>query len=56
MDGSHSRRHDRPGRGPRTTGQWAPILWIVILLVAWFVIVEWEMLPNLISATMAALP
>ena len=33
-----------------------PLVWIAVLLASWFVIVEWKMLPDMVSATMAALP
>jgi hypothetical protein len=32
------------------------VLWIAGLLATWFVIVDWNSLPDLIGATMAALP
>jgi hypothetical protein len=31
-------------------------MWIAVLLGCWFVIGEWKMLPEMVSATMAALP
>jgi hypothetical protein len=31
-------------------------LWIAVLLGCWFVIGQWSVLPDMVSATMAALP
>jgi hypothetical protein len=46
--------------GPRRSEPYhtyyGPVLWIVILLAGWFLITEWQELPELISNTMAALP
>jgi hypothetical protein len=56
MDKSHSTGSGRPRRAGRSRAQFIPVLWIAVLLGAWFVIVDWRMLPDLISATMAALP
>jgi hypothetical protein len=36
--------------------QFGPLVWIAILLASWFVIVDWRALPDLASATMAAIP
>ena len=33
-----------------------PLMWVAVLLACWFVIGEWKMLPEMVSATMAALP
>jgi hypothetical protein len=32
------------------------VVWIVLLLAFWFLIAEWKMLPEVIGATLAALP
>jgi hypothetical protein len=45
------RRH--AGRNHTAFG---PVVWIAFLLVSWFVLVEWKMLPDVVSATMGALP
>ena len=51
MDSNDSDRRRRMGR---TTLQLVPVLWIAILLVFWFVIVEWKELPDLLTSTMAS--
>ena len=56
MDKSHNPGSQRSRRAGRSHAQFIHVLWIVVLLGAWFVIVDWKMLPDLISATMAALP
>jgi hypothetical protein len=43
-------------RSARNRAHYGPVLWIVLLLAAWFVIAEWRMLPEVISKAMAALP
>jgi hypothetical protein len=53
MDRSRSTGSKRYGRGWYA---FAPVLWIAVLLGSWLIIVEWKMLPDLVSATMAALP
>jgi hypothetical protein len=50
MDRSHQK-----GR-KRGHPQFLPIVWIAVLLGFWVAVVEWQMLPDLVSATMAALP
>jgi hypothetical protein len=32
------------------------VIWIAILLASWLLIVEWKTLPELMNATMGALP
>jgi hypothetical protein len=56
MDRSHSTGSERPRRAARSYAQFIPVVWIVVLLASWFVIVDWKMLPDLVNATMAALP
>ncbi len=56
MDRSHDPGLKRPRRTRRSHAQFVPVVWIAVLLASWFVIGEWKMLPDLISATMAALP
>lgn len=54
------RSHIDDSEGPRRSGRshvhYGPVVWIVLLLACWFVIAEWQMLPEVISNTMAALP
>ena len=47
---------ERPRRLRR--GQWhlGPVVWIAVLLVSWIVIVDWRVVPELVTATMAAIP
>jgi hypothetical protein len=33
-----------------------PVIWIAILLASWLLIVEWNTLPELMNATVGALP
>ena len=56
MDRSHSSGSQPPRRAGRGHAQLIPLVWIVVLLASWFVIVDWKMLPDLISAAMGALP
>ena len=56
MDRSHSSGPQPPRRAGRGHAQLIPVVWIVVLLASWFVIVDWKMLPDLISAAMGALP
>ena len=56
MDRTHITGSDRSRRTARTYAQIVPVVWIVVLLAAWFVIVDWKVLPDLVNATMAALP
>lgn len=51
MKGSSSQR----GSGPSSV-YYGPVLSIVLLLVCWFIIGNWNQLPSLIDSTMAALP
>ena len=43
------------GSAPRGI-YYGPVVGIVVLLACWFVIAEWQVLPQVISHTMAALP
>jgi hypothetical protein len=52
MDRSHNPEPKRPNRPRRSHAQFAPVVWIAVLLASWFVIVEWKMLPDVVSATM----
>jgi len=50
-----------PARGPnrsRREGHLGagPVIWIAIMLAAWLAIAEWRTVPELVNATMAALP
>jgi len=56
MEKSHITPTDRSRRPENRYLPLIPLAWIAVLLAAWFLIVEWRMLPDLISATMAALP
>ena len=40
----------------RSYAHFGPVIWIAVLLGAWFLIGEWKMLPDMVGATMAALP
>jgi hypothetical protein len=51
MKGSSSPR----GSGPSHV-YYGPVLSIVLMLVCWFIIANWNQLPSLIDSTMAALP
>ncbi len=54
MDRPHNT--DSRHRAKRSRAQLVPLVWIAALLACWFVIGEWKMLPEMVSATMAALP
>ena len=54
MDRLSNTGSKREGRARHA--QFATVLWIAVLLGSWLVIVEWKMLPDLVNATMAALP
>ena len=56
MDRSQNTESGRRRSASRNHAQFVPVVWIAVLLACWFVIVEWKMLPDLVSATMAALP
>ena len=56
MEQSRITSTERPRRAARSRLHLIPVLWIAILLGAWLVIVDWRALPDLITATMAALP
>ena len=51
---------DRDSARPRPPGRnhtaFGPVVFIAFLLVSWFVIVEWKMLPDVVGATMGVLP
>jgi hypothetical protein len=47
---------ERSRRAGRSHLHVAPLVWIVALLASWLLIIEWRMLPELVSATMAAFP
>ena len=50
------RGSDRSRRGGRNSQEWGPVIWIAILLASWLLIVQWKTLPELMNATMGALP
>ena len=56
MDRTQNPESTRPRRARRGHARFAPVVWIVVLLAAWFVIVDWQTLPDLVNAAMAALP
>jgi len=56
MDKQSDRRSDRSRRGGRNSPEWGPVIWIAILLASWLLIVQWKTLPELMTATMGALP
>jgi hypothetical protein len=56
MDGSHDTDTRRTSRTRRSYAPFGPVLWIAVLLGCWFLIGQWNMLPDMVSATMAALP
>jgi hypothetical protein len=56
MDKQSDRGSDRSRRGGRTYPELGPVIWIAILLASWLLIVEWKTLPELMTATMGALP
>ncbi len=56
MDGSHNLGSKPTNRTRRLYAQFGPVVWIAVLLGAWFVIGEWRVLPEMVNATMAALP
>jgi hypothetical protein len=56
MDRLPDRNSNRPRAGDRPYPGLGPAIWIAILLACWAVIAEWRMLPELVSAAMAALP
>jgi hypothetical protein len=51
MDRSHNTGSERGLRPRRSNARFAPVVWIAVLLASWFVIVEWRMLPDVVSAT-----
>ena len=56
MDRSSDRDRKRSRRGGWNHPQLGPVIWIAILLASWLLMVEWKTLPELMSATMGALP
>ena len=52
------RVHERGSNRSRREGHigLGPVIWIAILLAAWLAIAEWRLLPEMVNATMAALP
>jgi hypothetical protein len=55
MDRSLNTGPERQRRVGASHALLAPVAWIAVLLAAWLLIAEWRMLPDLITATMAAL-
>ncbi len=53
---SNSEDRDFKRRSGRAYAHFGPFIWIAVLLTFWFVVSEWRMLPEMVSATMAALP
>jgi hypothetical protein len=56
MHSPHTDQSADRRRSARSRAHYGPVVWIVLLLAAWFVIAEWRMLPEVISKAMAALP
>ncbi len=56
MARQHIADPDHRRRSGKNHAQFASVVWILILLASWLVIVEWQTLPDLASAAMAALP
>jgi hypothetical protein len=56
MDRLHDTKTVRQRRAARNHVPLGPVLWITVLLASWFLIVEWKMLPDVVTATMGALP
>ena len=56
MDKLQNTESARPRRTTRGHTQFAPVVWIVVLLALWIALVDWRTLPDLVNATMAALP
>ena len=55
MDRSHTTSTGQPRRVSRSQFHIGPIVWIAVLLVSWFVIVDWRALPDFVHATVSAL-
>jgi hypothetical protein len=53
MDRQRTPDPDRKRRTGLNRAQFAPVVWIAVLLASWFLIVDWKMVPDLF---MAALP
>jgi hypothetical protein len=53
MDRQHTPAPDRTRRAGLNRAQFAPVVWIAVLLASWFLIVDWKMVPDLV---MSALP
>lgn len=56
MDRQSDKGSDRPRRRGRNYPELGPVIWIAILLASWLLIVEWNTLPELMNATVGALP
>jgi hypothetical protein len=56
MARQHMTDTDRSRRSGRNHAQFAPVVWILVLLASWLVIVEWQTLPDWANAALAALP
>lgn len=56
MNDPRDRESARPRHAGRNHKAFGPMVWIAFLLASWLVIVEWKMLPDVVSATMGALP
>ncbi len=56
MDRSHNLGSERRRRTRQSRTQFIPFVWIAVLLASWFVIAEWQILPDVVSATLAGLP
>jgi hypothetical protein len=54
IDRSRNTETERRRRAGRVPPQFGPVVWIAVLLAAWFLIVEWPMLPELLNAARAA--
>ena len=52
MERPHNPDPKRPNRARRSHAPFIPVVWIAVLLASWFLIVEWKMLPDVVSATM----
>ena len=53
MDRQHTPAPDRTRRAGLNRAQFAPVVWIAVLLASWCLIVDWKMVPDLV---MSALP
>lgn len=55
MERLHSTEFARTRRTPRAHAQLVPVAVILVLLGLWFLIGEWQVLPELIKSAFAAL-